>query len=208
MTPAPMNLHRIARVLRDADLLIELRGPGDVAVTGAAQDSRTIGPGQLFLAWVGSSVDAHDFLPRVADAGAAGAVVERPVPEVDLPQLVVRDGRADAARIAQLLAGSPAGELELIAVTGTNGKTTTVALARHLLSAVAPTASVGTLGVVDPDGTPRPGTVGLTTPGPVEFAGWLAELRRGGPHRASGLRRCSRPRGCRRERSVGHRSAG
>src|SRR5690606_7842611 len=63
-----------------------------------------------------------------------------------------------------------------VGVTGTNGKTTTVWLLRHLLAAGRPAASLGTLGVVGPDGEPVPGTESLTTPGPVELARTLREL--------------------------------
>jgi len=171
-----MTLHRIAKVLRDAHLLVEVRGSEDVAVSGASQDSRTVAPGDLFLAWAGVDHDAHDFAPQAAAAGAVALMVERPLPELELPQLIVTNGRAGAARVSQLIAGSPADRLELIGITGTNGKTTTAAITRHLLSAQGATASLGTLGLVDAAGEPRPGTVGLTTPGPVEFASWLREL--------------------------------
>lgn len=181
--PTSMTLRRVARVLRDAHLLTEVRGSEDASVSGATQDSRTVEPGQLFLAWAGTARDAHDFVPQAAERGAAGAVVERAIPGVELPQLIVTDGRAAAARVAQLLAGSPADRLQLVGVTGTNGKTTSVSIARHLLAADAPTASLGTLGMVGADGQVRPETVGLTTPGPVQFAEWLRELAESGARR-------------------------
>jgi UDP-N-acetylmuramoyl-L-alanyl-D-glutamate--2,6-diaminopimelate ligase len=64
-------------------------------------------------------------------------------------------------------------------VTGTNGKTTTALLIRHLMGPNVPTAVIGTLGLLDPNGV-RPGSERLTTPGPVQIAVWLRELTDGG----------------------------
>ena len=61
-------------------------------------------------------------------------------------------------------------------VTGTNGKTTTTLLAQHLLGSRGASAAVGTLGLIEPDGSVRDGTEGLTTPGPVAISTWLADL--------------------------------
>lgn len=147
-----------------------------VPVTGVSQDSRTTRPGDLFVAWAGGEFDAHTFVADAVIQGAVAAVVERRVEGVEVPQLVVTNGRRAAALLADALAGSPWREMTLVAVTGTNGKTTTALLVRHLLSSRGPAASLGTLGVVDPDGTVRAGTEGLTTPGPVQLSAWLREL--------------------------------
>jgi len=169
-----VTLRAVGDVLRSAGLLQETRGPEDLAVSGVCQDSRRAEPGDLFLAWRGTAVDAHDFVPQAVAAGAVAAVVEHPV-EVDVPQLVVRDGRRAAALAAEVVAGSPGRSLRTIGVTGTNGKTTTAVLVRHLLSPDMRAAAIGTLGVLDDDGV-RPGTDGLTTPGPVQLSTWLREL--------------------------------
>jgi UDP-N-acetylmuramoyl-L-alanyl-D-glutamate--2,6-diaminopimelate ligase len=141
---------------------------------GVSQDSRSVRPGDLFLAWKGTSVDAHEHVAAAAGAGAVAAVVERKV-EVAVPQLLVTDGRSAGAIAAQTVMGDPSRRLFLVGITGTNGKTTTAMLVRHLLSVRGKAAVVGTLGLVDDRGV-RPGTEGLTTPGPVQLAGWLREL--------------------------------
>src|SRR5690606_3605740 len=87
----------------------------------------------------------------------------------------VRDGRRAAALAASVVLGSPAERLACVAITGTNGKTTTALLLRHVLSAGMRTAALGTLGVVDDAGV-RPGTESLTTPGPVALAEHLRAL--------------------------------
>src|SRR5690349_16287681 len=112
-------------------------------------------------------------------AGAIGAIVEKPdrlPPET--PALVVRDGRRAAPLAAAAAYGWPARSLRLIGVTGTNGKTTTVNMLRHVLDThLARSASIGTLGVlVGSGGEPMEGGGGLTTPGPVELQRLLRAL--------------------------------
>src|SRR5207247_2283922 len=106
--------------------------------------------------------------------GAAAARVEREQ-AVDVPQILVRDGRRAAAVAAEAWYDRPAAKLDLVGVTGTNGKTTSVTLLRHVLSALEPTGSIGTLGAFDPAGDPVPSEAGnLTTPGPIHLQAPLA----------------------------------
>lgn len=150
--------------------------PPDVAerpVDEATTDSRQAGPGTLFCAVAGTAGDGHRWLGDVAARGAAGAVVATADPSLDLPQLVVSGDRRGAAFAAAEVYGDPWDALALVAVTGTNGKTTSAALLRHLLAMDGPAASIGTLGAVGADGRVVEGTEGLTTPGPAETARWL-----------------------------------
>ena len=181
MADRSIPLRRIGDVLRAADLLTELRGSEDLAVSGVSQDSRSVSPGDLFLAWKGTATDAHDYVPQAEATGASALVVEHPVAS-ELPQLVVADGRRAAALAAGAVLGAPWENLTAVGITGTNGKTTTALLARWILDGAAatrPAVAVGTLGMVDADGV-RPGTQGLTSPGPVQVAVWLWELASGG----------------------------
>lgn len=176
--PASTSLGAVGDVLRSAELLVDIRSGAEVTVSGVCQDSRRTRPGDLFLAWRGTAVDGHDFVPNAIDRGATAAVVERLLP-LDVPQLVVSNGRRAAALAASCVLGDPGGELLTVGVTGTNGKTTTTVLIRHLLEPSIPTAVIGTLGLIDRDGV-REDTAGLTTPGPVQVAIWLRELVDGG----------------------------
>lgn len=152
--------------------------------TGFTDDSRDVEDGFLFCAVRGFETDGHRFLQDARAAGAAAAVVESAV-DVDgaLPQIVVSDTRAAAAHLASLFHGDPSRRLRVAGVTGTDGKTTTAWLLRHLFGGLGPAASVGTLGVVGPDGGRSAGD--LTTPGPVDLAAALAGLRDRGVERVA-----------------------
>lgn len=169
-------LPSVAEALRAAGLLVAVRDMEDVEVHGVSQDSRDVSAGDLFLAWTGSRHDAHEFVAEAAASGAVAAVVERPVSDAEIPQLRVSDGRTAGAVASDRVLGEPWRALHLVGVTGTNGKTTTAMLIRHLLQQTTPAAAIGTLGLVDPGGEVRPGTAGLTTPGPVQLSRWLREL--------------------------------
>jgi UDP-N-acetylmuramoyl-L-alanyl-D-glutamate--2,6-diaminopimelate ligase len=110
-----------------------LAGSGSEAeVTDIAFDSRAAGPGTLFFCVRGGTADGHDFAPAVVAAGAAALVVEREL-DLDVPQLVVADSRVAMGPIAARFFGDPSAELQMVGVTGTNGKTTTAFLVRSIL---------------------------------------------------------------------------
>jgi UDP-N-acetylmuramoyl-L-alanyl-D-glutamate--2,6-diaminopimelate ligase len=164
--------------LREVDLVRQV--PDHLpAITGVAADSRRVRPGTLFCAVEGTVADGHAFVPDARTRGAAAALVARLLPD-PLPQIVVADGRVAAAVAAAVWFGRPADHLDLIGVTGTNGKSTTVALTRHLLNATGTVGALGTLGGLDGGGAALPEDAGLTTPGPVELHAAFAELRRRG----------------------------
>lgn len=173
-----MTLREIARALEEAGLLVEAPD-ADVALRGIADDSRRVVVGALFCAIPGTHADGHDFVPDAVSRGAAALLVTRRLP-TDLPQLVVRDARLATARAAAAWYGEPASRLALYAVTGTNGKSTTVALIRHLLNDARDVAQLGTLGAYDGAGERLPDAAGLTTPGPVALHATFAELVRRG----------------------------
>ncbi len=173
--PGGVRLAALVDRLRTAGLLLAAPA-ADAEIRGISDDSRRIQTGDLYCAWPGTAVDGHEFVVASQGAGAVATIVERPVPEATIPQVLVRDGRRAAAVAAAVVLGDPQASLRLIAVTGTNGKTTTVWILRHLLSSVQPSASIGTLGAIVEDGSTLPGSENLTTPGPVELARTLRLL--------------------------------
>ncbi|HVT40352.1 MAG TPA: UDP-N-acetylmuramoyl-L-alanyl-D-glutamate--2,6-diaminopimelate ligase [Gemmatimonadaceae bacterium] len=145
-----------------------------------SDDSRQVQPGGIFVAVRGVEHDGHDYLDAAARAGAAVAIVEAGSegPPGAVPRIVVRDGRRAAAVAAAAFYGDPAKGLNLIGVTGTNGKTTTVGILRHLFDTEPGlSASIGTLGVlVGSNGVQLAGGGSLTTPGPIELQRVLRAL--------------------------------
>jgi UDP-N-acetylmuramoyl-L-alanyl-D-glutamate--2,6-diaminopimelate ligase len=123
----------------------EMAGDDGVEVTSLAYDSRRVGPGTLFFCFPGHDADGHDFAPAAVEAGAAALVVERPL-ELEVPQARVADARAAMAPVAARFWGDPTAELQVVGITGTNGKTTTAFLVRAILEAGG--RSCGLLGTV------------------------------------------------------------
>ncbi len=145
-------------------------------ITGLTADARRLERGMLFCAVRGAVLDGHNFVADAAARGAAAALVEVRQ-SVAIPQILVRNGRRAAAIAAEAWYRRPAARLQMIGVTGTNGKTTSVILARHVLSALWPMGAIGTLGCVDPAGQPVESEAGnLTTPGPIDLQATLAAL--------------------------------
>jgi UDP-N-acetylmuramoyl-L-alanyl-D-glutamate--2,6-diaminopimelate ligase len=172
-----VDVSAIKAALTRRGLLASTQGHIPDEVGGISDDSRTVRHGDLFIAVRGWNSDGHDFLDAAAHRGAAAAIVEDPS-RTKLPSMVVREGRQAAAVAAATAYGDPARELRLLGVTGTNGKTTTTSIMRHLFDdGDASSASIGTLGVlVGSEGETLPGGGGLTTPGPVELQRVLREL--------------------------------
>jgi UDP-N-acetylmuramoyl-L-alanyl-D-glutamate--2,6-diaminopimelate ligase len=174
MTPFASQLVREA--LTRAAVLREVRGDVPTELSGITDDSRQVAAGTLFVAVRGTARDGHDFLAGIADRAGA-AIVEDPS-RTTLPAFVVTDARRAAPIAAAAAYGEPGSKLRLVGVTGTNGKTTTVGMLRHLLDEPrSRSASIGTLGVlVGSEGVPQPGGAGLTTPGPIELQRVLRTL--------------------------------
>ena len=154
---------------------------GNSAVTGFALDHRKVAPGTIFGAFQGARVNGEDYIPAAIAAGAV-AVVARPEAVVS-GAVHVADAnprRAFAALAARFFAPFPA---TTVAITGTNGKTSTAELTRQLWQAAGQrAASIGTLGVTTGQErvSPADGTGGLTTPDVVTFLATMAGLAREG----------------------------
>lgn len=169
--PAPL----VAALRREG--LLRFAPGGLPSFRGITTDSRSTEPGSLFIAVRGSDSDGHRFVPDAVARGAVAVAVEAPL-EARVPQIVVSDGRRAAITLARTWFDDPAASLTLVGITGTNGKTTTAGLIRHLLNATGGAGSIGTLGAFDGAGRAVPSTAGsLTTPGPVDLQATFAALR-------------------------------
>src|SRR5918992_918837 len=127
--------------------LRELMGKGapEVEVSRLAYSTEQVGPGAVFFCVPGFRADGHDFAPEAIERGAAALVCERPL-GLGVPEVVVGDVRAAMGPAAARFYGDPTAELDVVGITGTNGKTTTAFLVRHLLEAAG--RRTGLLGTV------------------------------------------------------------
>ena len=103
----------------------------DAAVSGVTIDTRSIQPGNLFVAIKGERVDGHDFLAAAKAAGASGALVTRPV-AVDLPQVLVDDATLALGDLASSVRAQS--DVQVVGITGSNGKTTVKSLVAAILA--------------------------------------------------------------------------
>jgi UDP-N-acetylmuramoyl-L-alanyl-D-glutamate--2,6-diaminopimelate ligase len=117
----------------------------EVEISDLAYSSESVTPGALFFCVPGFRSDGHDFAPEAVDRGAVALVSERPL-ELGVPDMVVADVRATMGPAAARFYADPTAELDVVGITGTNGKTTTAFLIRHLLEAAG--RQTGLLGTV------------------------------------------------------------
>jgi UDP-N-acetylmuramoyl-L-alanyl-D-glutamate--2,6-diaminopimelate ligase len=125
-------LDTIKAALDREGLLAGVNGELPESFEAISDDSRNVVPQSLFIAVRGSMRDGHDYLDRARQLGASAAMVEDPS-RTTLPSLIVREGRKAAAVAAGAAYGDPSRELRMIGITGTNGKSTTAGILRHLL---------------------------------------------------------------------------
>jgi UDP-N-acetylmuramoyl-L-alanyl-D-glutamate--2,6-diaminopimelate ligase len=156
-------------------------GAADVEISALAYDNRTVTPGTLFFCVPGFTRDGHDFADDALARGASALVVERPL-ELAIPQVVVGDVRAAMAPAAAAFFADPTAELQVSAVTGTNGKTTSAYLLRALLEADG--RQTGLLGTVKSVIGGQQEEVQRTTPEAVDLQRSFRRMLDGGDHSA------------------------
>ena len=150
----------------------------DPEISSLSYDSRLAASGSLFFALPGAKTNGAEFAQQAADKGAAAVVAESRIPDCGCPVVEVPDARAAMADIAASFYGHPDRSLKCAAVTGTNGKTTTAFLLKHLLdSASLRSGLIGTVKyVVGTEEIPAP----RTTPESVDLQEMMARMRDSG----------------------------
>jgi len=148
--------------------------PVDVQVNGISDDSRRTRPGDLFCAVTGESHDGRAYVDDAIAAGAVAVLCDPPVLEAPVPVIGIEGLRCRLGEFAGRVLGHPGSAIEVIAVTGTNGKTSFTHLLAQALSEIDwKTGLVGTMGHGTPGRLRRPG---LTTPPAVDLQYRLKEL--------------------------------
>jgi UDP-N-acetylmuramoyl-L-alanyl-D-glutamate--2,6-diaminopimelate ligase len=168
-----------------SDILYKVRitaisGPTDVAIQDVQLDSRKVGKGSLFIAVKGHAADGHQFIAKAVTQGAAAIVCEV-VPETRAEQVTyiqTSDSAEAAGQIAHNFFNSPSEGLQLVGVTGTNGKTTIATLLYKLFTGLGYTC--GLVSTVENviAGTIVPST--HTTPDPVSLNALLKKMKDAG----------------------------
>ena len=119
----------------------------NIDITGISYNSQTTKKGDIFVCLVGEHTDGHEFAQNAIDAGAAALLVERKVEGTKIPQVVVKSTRHKIADIADRFYSSPSKGINLIGITGTNGKTTVTHLIQKIFEENGQKcALIGTLG--------------------------------------------------------------
>ena len=126
---------KLADILQDTPVK-NVRGPVDRTIQALRYDSRKVEADDVFFAWHGAKTDGHRYIADVSDRGAAAVVLEDGGCEVAGPTLIeVPDARRAMATMSANYFGRPDRSLQMVGVTGTNGKTTTTELINAVLTA-------------------------------------------------------------------------
>src|ERR1700757_1469822 len=154
---------------------LEVTADPTLEILAIAYDSRRVIPGTLFFAIEGERADGHVFVPQAFERGAVAAVSERAAPAawanrwVRVPRI-----RRALSQASRAFFGNPEERLRLIAITGTNGKTTTSYLLESILQAAG--ISTGLFGTIEYRLGDRTLRASNTTPESADLAGYLSEL--------------------------------
>lgn len=175
---------KLSDYFRDGEFLSS-KGDLERPISGLAMDSRRVMPGNLFFALPGRRADGNSYIDEAIQRGAVAIVGEK-IPAgtaARVTYIQVADARRSLALVAQRYFNFPDKSLDLVGVTGTNGKTTVVNLIKHLLA--TPVQRVGLIGTVNYDLGNRIVPSYRTTPESLELYGMLAQMRDAGCRQAA-----------------------
>lgn len=164
-----MQLGKLLKYIQTEEVL----GDTNIEISALCTDSSKAAKNVLFFCYKGVNHDSHTDIDEAVKNGAVAVICER---KLDCPvtQIIVKDGRAQIARVARAFYGFPDKKLKIIAVTGTNGKTTTTYMLSSIFKADGKsTATIGTLGISYGEKFISPE---LTTPDPVYLHHVFADM--------------------------------
>ena len=150
----------------------------DLEIADVAYDSRKVQPGGMFVAVTGFATDGNRVIPMAMEKGAA-VIVTAKEPEQEVPYVLVESDRLALAYIGRNFYGNPAESVKMIGVTGTNGKTSSTLLLKHILEVVKG-AKVGLMGTMENIIGDEHIPADRTTPESFELQALLARMRDAG----------------------------
>jgi UDP-N-acetylmuramoyl-L-alanyl-D-glutamate--2,6-diaminopimelate ligase len=156
---------------------IDSKGFPELEVHGITDDSRKVEPGDLFIAVPGINSDGRDYIQTVAEKSAGLVLCEPPAPDVfvDIPVVEFRDLKSNIGRIASRYFGDPSSQMLVVAITGTNGKTSCSHFISEALSTLG--QKCGTVGTMGYGTVGHLTDAGLTTPDAINLQKYLAALQ-------------------------------
>ncbi len=158
--------------------VLETNADMELEITEVAYDSRKVQPGGMFVAITGFATDGNRFIPMALEKGACVVVTARE-PEADIPYVLVPNDRLALAQLGANYFGHPGDAMQLIGVTGTNGKTSSTLLLKHVLEQVLG-AKVGLMGTMENMIGQESIPTERTTPESFEVQALLARMRDAG----------------------------
>ena len=156
----------------------EWQGGRQAEVSALAYESTQVAAGSLFCTWKGKARDGHSYIPDAIERGAVAIVAEKKLLELAGPNIRVENGRRALGRMAANFYGHPSKEVQVIGLTGTNGKTSTAMLIQALFEAGG--LRCGLLGTVGNDTGKGRVSAKQTTPEALDLQQFLAEMRENG----------------------------
>ncbi|MBN1268680.1 MAG: UDP-N-acetylmuramoyl-L-alanyl-D-glutamate--2,6-diaminopimelate ligase, partial [Kiritimatiellae bacterium] len=170
-----MRLESLTRIIQT----LTVSGPDNPDIKGISYDSRQVRPGHLFVALHGKRHEGIQFIDEAIQRGAVAVVSELETwPRRDVCHVRVEDARRALAEIACAFSGEPSSRLEVIGITGTNGKTTSAFMCRAILQAAGRTP--GLIGTVRYEIGERLIPAGRTTPEAPELQAMMDQMLQAG----------------------------
>ena len=170
----PKKLTELVKNINPLNLVTD-----DIEISRLCTNSKQVVQGDLFIAIPGHSVDGHQYVQEAIENGAASVLVNgRDVGSVSIPLISVANPRRALSKLASEFYNNPSEKLNIIGITGTNGKTTTTQIIDHIIRfSMRPSSSLGTLGFNTPTGMI---STGFTTPESIDLHQILKTLKDGG----------------------------
>ncbi len=141
-----MNLDKIIDFLGPISVLNN-KGLNNIEIKGVSYDSRKIKPGDIFVCIAGEKSDGHNYIEQSEKNGAAAVIIQQDIKNIDIPIIKVNDTKHALSQISSIINDFPSSKLNLIGVTGTNGKTTVTHLIQNMFEYSQKACGlIGTLG--------------------------------------------------------------